>query len=100
MRMRIPDGWNTVRSPARMGDSRSRSQFAASLRLLFQIPDLADGFDRFQFLSAQGKPSRIITAVFQPLQSIQQYFHCRFISGISDYSAHKTSCSAKQQFCY
>jgi hypothetical protein len=87
-RVRVLLGHAAVRRPARVADARRGARGdAASLEL--EVLELADRLDRVQALTPdQADPGRVIPAVLQPLQTVQEPVLGSAPTHISDYSAH------------
>ena len=87
-RVRVLLGHAAVRRPARVADARRGARGdAAGLEL--EVLELADRLDRVQALTPdQADPGRVIPAVLQPLQTVQEPLLGSAPTHISDYSAH------------
>ena len=90
VRVSIADGRRTVRSPARVGDAR-RSTQRVSRELAREVVELALRAPPVQpALVDRADARRIIAAIFQPLEPVEQPFSDAGLPNDPDDSAHVT----------
>ena len=88
MRMRINIGRTSVRSPARMTDTRCSDRHIAA-DFILQGCKTADALFDADFLTViNGDTGRIVTAVLKLGQSFQQETDGLFVTDISDNTTH------------
>src|SRR5580692_4693207 len=92
MRMGIALAGHAVRGPTRMGDANPADDRHLRQRLL-ERPYFADGAQALQMAAAveHGHAGRVIAAVLEPLQSLDQDWDDVPIRDPADYAAHETS---------
>ncbi len=91
VRVSVLFGGAAMRRPPRVADAE-RAIHRAQPDGIFQVAQFALGAAHGQvvILAIHRQPSRIITAVFQPLQSLQNDRHRLAVPHITDDSTHKT----------
>jgi hypothetical protein len=89
MRMRVFFGRTPVRRPARMPNAVIAVQ-RIEANAFFEIAQFAFGAPQFEMIRFidDGDSSRIVTAIFEFPQSVNDERHNLFVSDVSDYSAH------------
>src|SRR3982751_1854691 len=88
MRMGVLLGWFAMGRPSRMADPGGPTE-ALFRQRLFQIDQLADTAADFDFsVMVNRDAGRIVSAIFQALQAIQQNGNRVLITDVSDYPAH------------
>ena len=88
VRVSIHHAGLAVRGPARVGDSR-HALGSGVPHLAFEFGDLADGPGKIGRAIRNENAARIVAAVLQPLQSLNQDFLGRLISRVRHDSTHR-----------